>query len=753
MIQVLQERNLSEFESPNFYARYIYGNKEAKGIKNCHLNIRSLKNKIQEVKNIISIQNPHIFGISEAELFKQNVNEKSLKIPGYNIIFPKSWSNEGYARVVVYVKKSFKYEHIQQLEHESIQSIWIKGNLKNSKSIYFCHAYREHADSILQMSNLQILLHQWEDAIEFGNPNEKNEVHISLDMNLDSYMGKWLQNDYSLLSLSKKVQNYCDIGNFTQLVTDPTRSMYNSVTNTTEVSCIDHVYTNQKYKCSKPAVIPFGASDHDLVSYTRYSKEYPTNGGTIKKRSYKKFEREKFLTDLQSIDWTPVLACVDLNLAVSMFTSLFNGALDIHVPWVCFQKRKHYAPWITNEMKELMKERDQWKKNVKDLKIQSNNQNSNELQEAVRHFKFYRNKINNMKKYDENNYKSQKFQENKDSAQKTWKLAKEFMNWKSSGSPNEIIDKNVKLTSAAKISEVMNKFFCQKVKDIKKSINSIPWSPDSCKNIMRGKKCSLDLKFPTKYEINKLLKNLSGSRSTAVDGLDNFSVRISADIITDPLHHIITLAIMQEKVPDGWKHAKIIPLHKKDDKLQPKNYRPVAILSPLSKILEKVMYGQIYDYVSRNGILHKNLHGYRRNRSSLTALLQLYNYGVEAANKGQISGAVLLDLSAAFDLVPHDLLLKKLEIYGFKESYTEILKSYLSERSQAVWIDHCMSEYLPVDVGVPQGSILGPLMFLIYINDLSSILDCDASQYADDTTLSSSDYTITSVSANLSRSL
>ena len=125
---------------------------------------------------------------------------------------------------------------------------------------------------------------------------------------------------------------------------------------------------------------------------------------------------------------------------------------------------------------------------------------------------------------------------------------------------------------------------------------------------------------------------------------------------------------------------------------------------------------------------------------------------MEAASKGQISGAVLVDLSAAFDLVPHDLLLKKLEIYGFKESYTEILKSYLSERSQAVWIDHCMSEYLPVDVGVPQGSILGPLMFLIYINDLSSILDCDASQYADDTTLSSSDYTITSVSANLSRS-
>ena len=117
----------------------------------------------------------------------------------------------------------------------------------------------------------------------------------------------------------------------------------------------------------------------------------------------------------------------------------------------------------------------------------------------------------------------------------------------------------------------MNKFFCKKVKDIKKSITSIPWSPESLKSIMKNKKCSLDLKYPTKHEINNILKNLSSSRSTAVDGLDNFSVKIAADVITWPLHHIITLAIMQEKLPDGLKFAKIIPLHKKDDKLLPKN--------------------------------------------------------------------------------------------------------------------------------------------------------------------------------------
>ena len=148
-----------------------------------------------------------------------------------------------------------------------------------------------------------------------------------------------------------------------------------------------------------------------------------------------------------------------------------------------------------------------------------------------------------------------------------------------------------------------------------------------------------------------------------------------------------------------------------------KNYRPVAILSPLSKILEKAMYEQIYNYFTNNKILHPNLHGYRRNRSTQTALLELYDRWVQAAVQGQVSGAVLLDLSAAFDLVPPDILLKKLKIYGLQEDFLSWIESYLTNRYQAVWIDHTSSEFLPLEVGVPQGSNLGPLFFLLFVND------------------------------------
>ena len=254
-------RKIGKKCTSNFLARYTYGNRMEKGLKNVHVNIRSLKYKIQEVKNIVQNNSPHILGLSEAELKKSTTDISALKIPGYDILFPKSWEVNGTARIILYVKKSLDYERVDNLENTSIQSIWIRGNFKHSKKMYFCHAYREHWDNLSlpnQRNKLDLFLSQWEAALEYDNPGGPNEVHVSLDMNLDSYQGKWLQPTYKYVSLARIVQNYCDIGNFTQLVKEPTRLMYNSVSKTIEKSCIDHIYTNAKSWCSNPTIIPFG---------------------------------------------------------------------------------------------------------------------------------------------------------------------------------------------------------------------------------------------------------------------------------------------------------------------------------------------------------------------------------------------------------------------------------------------------------------------------------------------------------------
>ena len=234
-----------------------------------------------------------------------------MKIPGYDILFPKSWDSLGFARTIVYVKKTFKYQHLPDLEDSLVQSVWLKGSFKNCKPVYFCHAYREHSSALgssinQQKTYLSKFLSQWEAAIEHNSATEPNEVHISGDMNLDYLPSKWLKPNYRLYSLTKMVQNTCNAYNFSQLVNEPTRTMYNSVSKSTEMSCIDHIYCNYKHKASPPRVVVCGASDHDAVSYVRYSKGPPTPARTIRRRSYKQFVEEAFLADLSAVDWSDV---------------------------------------------------------------------------------------------------------------------------------------------------------------------------------------------------------------------------------------------------------------------------------------------------------------------------------------------------------------------------------------------------------------------------------------------------------------
>ena len=214
-----------------------------RGIKNIHVNIRSIYNKINEVKQLVKKEKPHILGISEAELRKKNHSLDKLKVPGYDLLLPKSWENVGKARLVVYVKKTIEYEHLVDIEHEDVQSIWIKAGFKNSSKIFFSHQYREHTNSMGssmadQRTALRLQLSQWEDALEYGNPDLPNEVHIAVDMKLDSLKGRWLEPGYPLVTLARMVVDCCNANNFTQMVNKITYVQYNSIQKKTSLETI-----------------------------------------------------------------------------------------------------------------------------------------------------------------------------------------------------------------------------------------------------------------------------------------------------------------------------------------------------------------------------------------------------------------------------------------------------------------------------------------------------------------------------------
>ena len=355
-------------------------------------------------------------------------------------------------------------------------------------------------------------------------------------------------------------------------------------------------------------------------------------------------------------------------------------------------------------------------------------------------------------------YKAEKLAEVSDNPGIVWKSAKAFMGWTSPGTPSQIKVKNDLITSAKEIARHMNEYFIQKVLAIRSSMQAAYFSISTVRSIMKNKKCKLQLSHINVGKVQKILKSLSSSRSTSIDELDNYSLKLAAEYITLPIHHILCLSIIQSRFPQSWKYSKVLPLHKKDDKLDLKNYRPVSILSPVSKIVEKVVYEQIYEYFTRNNLFHPNLHGYRGNRSTQTALLQMYDRWVRAAHgeghgqQGQLSGVVLLDLSAAFDIVDHSLLLQKLKVYGFDECFLAWVESYLTNRHQAVWIDHALSPFISCPAGVPQGSNLGPLFFLIFYNDLPYSVDCSVDAYADDSTMTVTGRTMEEIGSKLTES-
>ena len=354
------------------------------------------------MKKIIKEHHPHILGLSECELKKvgNKYDESKLKVPGYDLLFPNSWSEHGHARVVVYVKKSLDYQQVPDLQDDLVPSIWLKAGFKNSKKLYICHTYREHmstlgASLVHQRSMLDKFLAQWEEALVHSSTDDDNEVHISGDMNLDALENRWLDPTYHLVTLSKQVQSACNLCNFSQLVSLPTRFQFNSVRNTTAISCIDHVYTNRKYRCSEVSVIPFGGSDHDIIGYTRYTKVPPEPARTIRKRSYKNFVQEDFLQELGKVDWTEVYHCQDVDSAAATFTRKFVDVLNSHAPWIVYQQRKHYCPWLTEQTEQMINSRDEHKKEAEHLASAGD---SEAASEAWNQFKKLRNKVNNRKK-------------------------------------------------------------------------------------------------------------------------------------------------------------------------------------------------------------------------------------------------------------------------------------------------------------------------------------------------------------------
>ncbi len=230
----------------------------------------------------------------------------------------------------------------------------------------------------------------------------------------------------------------------------------------------------------------------------------------------------------------------------------------------------------------------------------------------------------------------------------------------------------------------------------------------------------------------KLLKNIKAHKATGPDGIPGRFLKEYAEELTTMMTTIFQASIHQGQVPSDWKAASIVPIFKKGDKHQASNYRPVSLTSIACKLLEHIIHSHIMKYFNINNILTDNQHSFRSKRSCESQLIITINdiaKGLEAGNQVDI---VLLDFSKAFDKVPHQRLYHKLNYYGVRNNILSWITDFLSNRTQTVLLDGNKSSTAEVTSGVPQGTVLGPLLFLTFINDLPEETSSDARLFADD---------------------
>ena len=677
-----------------------------RGLHFLHLNINSVLPKIDELRLIASKSNAAIIGLTETKL-DDTIQIGEIEIEGYSL--ERCDRNRKGGGVACYIRNDISF-NIRENFSCDIENIFFDILLPKTKPILIGIVYRPPDQSGF--------LEHFSEAIENTHSFDNQEVYILGDLNID------LKNKPPL---QRQHKEFCSLHGLVQIIDSPTR-----VTEETS-TLIDHILTNSIEKISQFGVLDVSLSDHQAIYCTRkFLKQKFNTHKYIQIRSMKNYSKRLWLEKLQSLKYPDYSSYDDVDVAYSDFIDKTVKAINEIAPFKQLCVKGTTSEWVDEEVIEGINKRN---KLFKKFKISGSYDDNAKYKRA-------RNHVQDLIKSKKRNFFSAKLTENAGKPKELWKtLRKLGVPSKEKSMPAISLKKDGKVIFDSKsICRIFKDFFANLstnlVKDLPTPTNT--FGMDSIQKYysdLNLQNQHFTLQPTTNEVVLKLLEEINPSKAVGIDNMGGKFLSDGAPVLKNPITKLCNLSISLSKFPRKCKIAKMKPLYKKGSKMEAKNYRPISLLPLVSKVFEKVIHTQTQSFLDQNKILYKFQSGFRQNHSTDTSLSYLNDKILRGFDEGLFTGMILIDLQKAFDTIDHEIFLKKIKYIGFSDTTVNWYKSYLEDRCFVINIEGCFSEEASLNCGVPQGSILGPLIFLIYVNDMSQAVDCDLYLYADDSCL------------------
>ena len=521
--------------------------------------------------------------------------------------------------------------------------------------------------------------------------NEEKDIIITGDLNCNFI-------EHTQNQATSKLIDIIDIFQLQQHIQTPTRTTYNSS------SLIDLILTHiDDDKTLEAGVVDLGISDQSLNVYIcrkiSIPKEPPEIVFTRQFKNYNSHQFKEELSYYTKLDPTSN----DPNVLWNEFKNNFLTIAEKHAPVRQRRVKSELKPWLTKEIKRLMHHRDYLKRQS----VRLTSSNYNEV------YKRCKNKLNKLIKKTKEEYFKTKLS-NASHSKESWQAINELLNKKPINVDDQVI------TGDTNIADCFNQYFSSIGCKLSNNVQNIDVNPMT---FVTPTESSFHFSCISVQETFDALNQLNLRKSPGLDGISVKLLKDTSDVIAQPLANIFNLSLQTAFFPEEWKIAKVSPVFKEGNKTDCGNYRPISVISVVAKLFEGLVYNQLRTFIADNSILVDQQSGFRSQHSTETALLGSTNEWLYNVDSGLINGVLYLDLKKAFDTVDHEIFLKKIHLYGIKGTTYAWFKSYIQNRKSICLMNGKKSHAREIRCGVPQGSNLGPILFLLYITKANLFAD------------------------------